>query len=366
MLQRLLAIKHLGLMIMKAPFRPVKRQFFYLRIKKYKNVKKIIHTITPWPSLRNVGDHAQVMAITAWLRASFKDRLILEFDASEVYKNLAAIKKIVNEDDLIILQSGGNLGSGYLFSEGARRLVIENFPNNKIVSLPQTISFGTAPKDQNELEISRRIYNNHRDLTVIARDERSFELSQEYFPNCKSLLCPDFVLYLATDLQKIERQKVLLCLRYDKNSALSTERKDNIRSQVRKTNKDFDEYNTLINRNIPRRNREREFDETLRLFQKHELVITDRLHGLIFSIVANTPCIVLRTIDHKLSASVKWFSNLSHVTYTEDLNELPDLISTMAGMEVSDKIDWKKLYFNDLWPNIMANGTGNYTQFEED
>jgi exopolysaccharide biosynthesis predicted pyruvyltransferase EpsI len=160
----------------------IKIIIFYFKIRKYKNIKKIIYTITPSPSLRNVGDHAQVIAIKKWFMENFNEYLVLEFDKNEIYKYLNLIKKIVNEDDLIFLHSGGNFGDRSLWSEGARRSIINNFPKNKIISLPQTIFFSNTQKGRKELEKTKHICNNHKDLTIIARDSYSFKLAKNYFP----------------------------------------------------------------------------------------------------------------------------------------------------------------------------------------
>src|SRR5690606_39434039 len=43
-------------------------------------------------------------------------------------------------------------------------------------------------------------------------------------------------------------------------------------------------------------------EEFLQNIKRHKLVITDRYHGTIFAIAANTPVIVLGSTDHKLSS----------------------------------------------------------------
>ena len=184
----------------KTVYLPINNFIFYSKIKQYKNVKKIIYNITPPHSLRNIGDHAQVVAIKKWFKDTFEGYLVLEFDKDEIYKYIHSIKRVVNERDLIFLQSGGNLGDRGLWSENARRLVIKNFPKHKIISLPQTIFFSNTKKGKEELEITKNIYNSHGDLTVIARDRYSFKLAKEYFPKCKTMICPDFVLYLIYNL----------------------------------------------------------------------------------------------------------------------------------------------------------------------
>ena len=328
---------------------------FYFRIKQYKNIKKIIYAITPPPSFRNIGDHAQSVAIKKWLKDNFEDYFVLEFDKGEIYKYISSIKKIVNEKDLIFLQSGGNLGDRGLWSENARRLVIKNFPKNRIISLPQTIFFSNTKKGKEELEITMNIYKRHRDLTIMARDKYSFKLAKEYFPKCKTMTCPDFVLYLVSYTRgNSERENILLCLRNDPESVINGHIRRTIKEYIKGLNEGYYEYDNTLDRNIPRENQEKEVEIALSLFRKHKLVITDRLHGIIFSVITKTPCIALRTIDHKLSESVRWFSDLNYITYVEDYEMLPEIISKMLRIDHFNDMDWKRLYFNNLKSKIVT------------
>lgn len=328
----------------------------YLKIKRYANCNKIIYAITPPSSLRNIGDQAQVIAIKKWFQDYFENYEVLEFDKNDVYACIQSMKKITNNDDLIFLHSGGNLGDRGLWSENARRLVIQNFPDNKIVSLPQTIFFSNTAKGKKELETSKKIYNQHNDLTIIGRDSYSFELAKKYFPNCKTLVCPDFVLYLNSfynTTSDVPRENILLCLRNDSESIINEE----IRSQIKKHMTNFGElyteYDTTLNHNISRENREKEFISALSLFRKHKFTITDRFHGVIFSVITKTPCIVLKTVDHKLTDSIKWFKNLNYVFYVEDLKQLPKAMEDASSIQYFNTEEWDESYFSQLKDKIL-------------
>ena len=53
-----------------------------------------------------------------------------------------------------------------------------------------------------------------------------------------------------------------------------------------------------------------ELEKTLKFFAKHEVVITDRYHGTIFSMISNTPVIVIATNDHKVKTGTEWFKGI--------------------------------------------------------
>ncbi len=332
----------------------LKKIIFYLKFWKYKKCKKIIYALTPPPSLRNVGDHAQAVAIKKWLQDNFKDFKILEFNKTEVYKFLSLIKTMTNEQDLIFLHSGGNLGDRGLWSEGGRRLIIKNFPKNKIISLPQTIFFSETQKGQKELKKTREIYNTHQNLMIMARDEQSFELAKSYFPNCKILLCPDFVLSLSTKIKRNEKRKnILLCLRKDSESRLGKLARRQIKKEIRSLGQKHDQYDTTFSKDIAIKNREKEFKKALSFFRKYKLVITDRLHGVIFAVITQTPCIALKTVDHKLTASVRWFRGLNYIFYAAEHDCLPELMSKALKVKHFGMPDWKKRYFDNLKSKIF-------------
>jgi len=321
---------------------------FFTKFYKYKKLKKIIYCLTPSSNLSNVGDQAQSVAINKWLKGNFKGLPVLEFTKDEVYRYIESIKQVANSRDLIFLHSGGNLGDRGLWSEGARRLIIKNFPENKIISLPQTIFFSDTKRGQDELDISKRIYNRHRNLTIIARDEGSFGLAREYFPNCRLMILPDFVLSLKSEQEALKRQDVLLCLRQDNESAIDKNDENCIISSIEATGFKHTKYDTTLNRKIPKLFREKELIGALNLFRSHKLVITDRFHGIIFSVITKTPCIALKTVDHKLTESAKWFGNLNFVFYARDYNELRSLIEKARSVSPIESIDWENEYFKNL------------------
>ncbi|MFB8735822.1 polysaccharide pyruvyl transferase family protein [Bacillus sp. SL00103] len=39
-------------------------------------------------------------------------------------------------------------------------------------------------------------------------------------------------------------------------------------------------------------------------YVKAQVVVTDRLHGMIFCAITKTPCVVLRSFDHKVMEGV--------------------------------------------------------------
>lgn len=86
-------------------------------------------------------------------------------------------------------------------------------------------------------------------------------------------------------------------------------------------------------------------EKTWDMFSRYKMVITDRYHGTIFSMIAATPVIVISSSDHKLSSGVKWFpdSFSDYIYYEQNI----DNVINIADKIYNTKYDYKlPQYFN--------------------
>ena len=90
-------------------------------------------------------------------------------------------------------------------------------------------------------------------------------------------------------------------------------------------------------------------------FYNSKVVITDRLHGMIFCAITKTPCIVTRSLDHKVIESYKWIKNLNYIRLVEglDFDKINPIIEELSNLEKFDELDFDKLYFDKLICKIM-------------
>ena len=300
---------------------------------------KIIYTLTPQPGMRNVGDQAQAVCIHRWLARHWPGVEVREFHKKDP---IVVIAWSVQPGDLIFIHSGGNMCNRAMsLSEPARRAVVRAFPDNRIVSLPQTIGLTGAA-----LEGAKDVYNAHRDLMIIGRDPVSYGLAVEHFgldaPRRRAALCPDFALGYPYEPPARERRGVLFALRTDRESIYGKEGRAPLAAQHGGTLGD-----TNAEARITPERREEELLLKLDEFAGYEAVVTDRLHGVIFSILSGTPVVVLPTVDHKLSASWGWFKDMPQVVFSEgrDLGECMD-----EARDCSEFVhpDWEGEWFAPL------------------
>ncbi len=330
--------------------------------KHLRSKSKIIYALTPPPYLKNVGDHAQVIAIRSWLEKHFPELPVIEMDKDQGNYFLPALRWLVQPEDVFFLHSGGNLGDRGIWSESRRRLIISTFLNNQIISLPQTIYFSDTSTGRIERENTRQIYATHLNLTIIGRDPCSGELAAELFPKAKTFCMPDFALSLSPrkSQQKNKPPKVLLCLRLDDESALTADQRKKIADSIPYK---CTYYDTNLDKPIEINQREVILDSMLNMFLASDVVVTDRYHGLIFSILCHKPCIVLRTIDHKLTSAMHWFKDLPFVMFAQDIDEIPSLVKLCLAIESCQVPNWNAKYFDKI-PELIALSS-NFTSTQE-
>ena len=166
------------------------------------------------PCYFNVGDHLIYNGAICILKriTSYKCRyqtVIENFDP-----------RFISNDVIIILQGGGNWGSGYYTPFRTR--IVESFPNNKIIFMPQTIRYDS----QEELEKDAAVYSKHTKLHLCVRDRASFEILQKHFSANHLYLLPDSAIGLYGTLPKYMGDKTTsnLYIKRADNEASLTER----------------------------------------------------------------------------------------------------------------------------------------------
>jgi exopolysaccharide biosynthesis predicted pyruvyltransferase EpsI len=140
-----------------------------------------------FPAYSNVGDSAIWLGERAWLAHRGCPVVYACDQCTYAPEHLA--ERLGN--GVILLSGGGNLGDFWVNHQQFRERVIEDFPQQRIIQLPQTIHF----LDDWGIGEARRVFNGHRDFTLLCRDEESLRFAQAEFGGT-SLLCPDMAFAL--------------------------------------------------------------------------------------------------------------------------------------------------------------------------
>lgn len=262
------------------------------------------------PVHKNMGDQAQRFCIRQWCQNNYPEYEILEIPTWPFYEKefCDLIKNKVTKEDIIVIQSGYCTTDRH-YDHKMHRFIVKTFPNNKILIMPQTVKFF----DDREARKTGKIFATHNRLLFLARDKFSYESAKKYFENTKVELYPDIVTSLIGTMEKsINKDGVLLCVRNDSEKKYSNDEIEKLAKKIENAGVRCEISDT--NSELPLSELvckfEQEFDRVLSFFGRHKVVITDRYHGTIFSLIANTPVIVLSTNDHKVKTGTEWFKGV--------------------------------------------------------
>ena len=323
----------------------------------YKDKPKIFYLKSV--DYENTGDNAIVYANIKLLKDIFPNKIILEYTLNDILRANNLIQKMITDKDIIFMPGGGNLGNLYLIEEIPRRQIIKCYNKNQIIILPQTIYFTEDENGKKELEISKNIYNSHENLTIMTRDEKSYQFAKEHF-NSNIVLCPDSVFYLHNKikLKSTNRNGVIFILRDDKEKILDNDLVNSIKQYLNSINKNYFFYDEYIEKSkrINKSEREDYIFERLNKISEYKLCITDRLHGLIFSYITNTPCIAFNNLDRKVEGTAKWLENVEWI-YKADINDF-NKIKEFINKYLNNNIIEKHIDFNKKIKDIFIDAIG--------
>lgn len=259
----------------------------------------------------NLGDMAQYYCIEKWIQEQFQNCPYYEFEATTIVENreefLGKLSRVLTEKDIIVFQSGyttQDLGGCH---EEMHRIVINAFPKTKILMMPQTVFFR---EKANQVRTSKS-YDRAENLLFLARDRISYQTALKMFPHVTVALYPDIVTTMIGHCFSFPRRGILFCCRDDAEKYYADEQIEKLIERLRQI-APVDRTDTTIRAcYIKIRKHLRKYVEgEIERFAHYRLIITDRYHGTIFSLAANTPVIVLKTNDHKVVTGVEWFSGI--------------------------------------------------------
>lgn len=317
----------------------IKIDGFFDRIRIRMDGKKKI-LVFGCPVHPNTGDIAQTECLERWINNNYEDRSVYYFNhITSEDCHIDSIANLIGKEDLIFLHSG------YIFTDNHLEIrryikVIKTFLCHQIVIFPQTI-YLKNDKLRNDLSLA---INSHPKITLLARDETSYHHATELFPNANLHLYPDIVTTLIGTLNyDSKRNGIFLCMRDDTEKHYTGDQIENLRMKLEKTGYQVDMGDTNICCDYRTIVRKRRFiiDNMIRKISKYKVVITDRYHGTIFTLVAGSKVVVVDSNDHKLRSGVKWFpdSYSNRISFASDMESAYQKAVEMINAPEGDKLD---------------------------
>ena len=140
-----------------------------------------------YPRYGNLGDCAIWLGEICWLRRRGVELVHTGALHSAAARTLA---RRLGDDGIILLSGGGNFGDLYPAHQREREALIAAFPRQRLIQLPQSLWFDRdEPRDR-----ARAVLSSHRRLTILCRDRQSMDCARSL--GVPAALCPDLALAL--------------------------------------------------------------------------------------------------------------------------------------------------------------------------
>ena len=299
----------------------------------------------------NLGDHAINYAVRE-LMFPYKSEFDNEISICRKFC-LASIKLIgkqVGENDVIIIPGGGWIGtlwkeSGELFIK-----IMETCSRSKIIVFPQTITFESSQYGRKQEKKLFNAIQNCTSLFLMVREKKSYDFLINKMPKENShvqyLLAPDAALSIHPNLTYKRNNSVGFCFRKDQEKIVSSDIVSEIKEYAITKGNAIIDFDTVQQEHILPEQRKKNLYNIWGEMSKMKLVITDRLHGMIFAVITNTPCLAFNNINGKVFAVYDlWLKdnknvevlNISSDDWKKEFNNLINCNSDAVG---SDDLDF--------------------------
>ncbi len=317
---------------------------------KKNNQNELIIFNTPVHS--NLGDHAIIQAELDIL--SKNGIYAFEVPTAKYSIMMDAIDDLISSNAIISITGGGFMGSQWLYEEKVVLDVLDKFQNHRVIVFPATVYFKNNDEGEFELNKLKNSVKRINECTFLCREEKTYEFVNNELNVSKSFLVPDIVLTLNKSLKKYKRKnQILLCFRKDAESSIKYDIKDYIMNYCKEIG-DVIYSDTVIEKSVKIGKRKKALNKKLEEFSKSKIVITDRLHGMIFAAITGTPCIVFGNYNYKVKGVYdKWIKeHFDYVKYIDDLSSFEkDCTKLLHITAKSTEFDFSS-YFDNIIKEI--------------
>ena len=70
-------------------------------------------------------------------------------------------------------------------------------------------------------------------------------------------------------------------------------------------------------------------------FSRSKVIITDRLHGMIFAAITGTPAIILTNSNHKVKGVYEWIKHCDYIKYISNINNFISTYNELQKNEIN-------------------------------
>lgn len=266
------------------------------------------------PKHGNLGDQALAQAEFLFFQDMLPEYTIVELNGVIIVHLLGLIRLLIRREDIIAIHAGGYLGDLWALEEKQIMNLIRGLYNHRIIIMPQTCYY----KDYLSSQIfkdNKEFYSKFSNISFVMREGNSYNffIDSEFYKKENIHLLPDMVTYLSPKTQFTPKDTMLLCFRDDHEKVIGDEIVEQLREISSELGLEIKLTSMVMNYDIYPYDREEELQKKFNEFASSKIVVTDRLHGMLFAAVNNTPCIAFDNVSKKVSGVYEWVKDTSAV-----------------------------------------------------
>jgi exopolysaccharide biosynthesis predicted pyruvyltransferase EpsI/glycosyltransferase involved in cell wall biosynthesis len=262
------------------------------------------------PRYRNYGD--QLIAFSEHKlmeEAGFQDVIEVPYEDCDVLGR--RITKLFGEGDTVLFTGGGYLGDLWPGLENVAEDVLASVgASNKVLFFPESVYY--AESELEESSFSRAMSSAKAVATLCVRERVSHDRLSSIMPHDRLLLLPDVGLFikrsdLMAQVPKREKGLALVCIRHDKESMQDASFGVKLTAALNHMGMSIRSIDThSADGKIEPEERHLALSSLAEEFGRASVVVTNRLHGMIFAMIMSTPCVVLDNVSRKISGVAEW------------------------------------------------------------
>lgn len=290
--------------------------------------------LVDFPDHSNVGDSAIWLGEMAYLRA--RGRLPVYHSGLGNHDDDAMCERL--GDGTILIHGGGNFGTLWPKHEAFRLHLLRTHKDRAIVQMPESIHYAD---DAGIAEMAAAI-REHGNFTLLVRDARSLVFAEQHF-DCRVALCPDAALMLGRQERMAPRARVFALLRTDHERAPGSDaalpdgviaddwlnEDEGERKRIRlslRLRRVFTRDVQAVRLARQHKLAEWRLARGLAMLSQGEVVVTDRLHAHILSVLLDIPHVLLDNSYGKVRGfAEQWTGPYAGLSYAITREEAIDM-----------------------------------------
>ena len=144
---------------------------------------------------------------------------------------------------------------------------------------------------------------------------------------------PDMALYLQPYKSNRKREGALVGIRTDAEKTVTDAGYGNLLNLLRRRFRRVEDFDTHVYKNLTDDQAKEQMIQLWERMSGAEIVVTDRLHGMVFAALTQTPCVLLPGKSHKIEGVFRWVEELDYVRFAGEESEIEEAIRQVMSVE---------------------------------